>query len=308
MQPATEPNEAVERVWQALSAESREALMIGMTPTDLQTLLLSVSRARARQVGTARLMRRWGEDRFVRPAVADPRRLAELNAHLWRSLPTEFEGIVLAPVSPLGTCAAVAAVDQNRIVSTVRGSEVVSDPTNVLAIAAADRRRRTGDDVHLATCHRVLRGQRFSDPSAAAHFELFALVSSGRDRGARRTELDFLALHLRAWSALLSETVGDQRAYTMEFSTFGDQQLTELIIERLRPNLPRLVENSERTGGAGYYQGFAIRLVVAAGGRTYEIGDGGLTDWTAQLGSNAKERCLISCIATERLLAATSEG
>jgi hypothetical protein len=308
MQPATERHEAVERVWQALSAESREALTTGMTPTDLQTLLLSVSRARARQVGTARLMRRWAEDRFVRPSVTDPRQLAELTAQLWRRLSTEFEGIVLAPVSPLGTCAAVAGVDQNRIVSTVRGSEVVSDPTNVLAIAAADRRRRTDDDVHLATCHRVLRGQRFSDPSAAAHFELFALVSSGRDRGARRTELDFLALHLRTWSALLSETLGDQQPYTMEFSTFGDQQLAELVIERLQPNLPRLVQNPGRTRGAGYYQGMAIRLETAGGRRTYEIGDGGLTDWTAQLGSNAKERCFISCVSTERLLAAMSQS
>ena len=184
--------------------------MVGMTPTDLQTLLLSVSRARAEQVRAPRLMQRWREDRFVRPSVADPRRLAELDAHLWQHLPSEFEGVVLAPVAPLGSCVATADVDQNRIVSTVRGSEVVSDPTNVLAIEAAYRRRRIDEDVHLAACHRVLRGQRFTDPSAGAHFELLALVSSGRDRGARRTEFDFLGLHLRAWSTLLSTTVGEQ--------------------------------------------------------------------------------------------------
>ena len=305
MESATERNEAVERVWRRLPSEAREALMVGMTPTDLQTLLLSVSRARAEQVGASRLMQRWREDRFVRPSVADPRRLAELDAHLWHHLPSEFEGLVLAPVAPLGSCAATADVDQNRIVSTVRGSEVVSDPTNVLAIEAADRRRRTDEDVHLAACHRVLRGQLFTEPSARAHFELLALVSSGRDRGARRTESDFLGLHLRAWSTLLSTAVGEQ-SYTMELSTFGDRQLAALIIERLQPELPRLVENSKRTHGADYYLGLAIRLVVRAGEREYEIGDGGLTDWTAQLGSNAKERCLISCVATERLLVATT--
>jgi hypothetical protein len=32
-----------------------------------------------------------------------------------------------------------------------------------------------------------------------------------------------------------------------------------------------------------------------------EIGDGGFTNWTAQLTADAKERCLISCVATERL-------
>ena len=103
MESATEPNEAVERVWRRLPSEAREALMVGMTPTDLQTLLLSVSRARAEQVGAPRLMQRWREDRFVRPSVADPRRLAELDAHLWQRLPSEFEGIVLAPVAPLGS-------------------------------------------------------------------------------------------------------------------------------------------------------------------------------------------------------------
>jgi hypothetical protein len=36
-----------------------------------------------------------------------------------------------------------------------------------------------------------------------------------------------------------------------------------------------------------------------------EIGDGGLTDWTAQLAADAKERCLISCVSTERWLALT---
>jgi hypothetical protein len=300
-------NKAVERVWRALSAEVREALTVGMTPTDLQTLLLSVARARAQQVDAARLMRQWSEDRFVRPAAADPRRLAVLDALLWQHLPAQFEGVVLAPVAPLGTCAAVAGVDQNRIVSTVRGTEVVSDPTNALAIEAAQRRRRTNDDIHVVACHRVLRGQRFHDPDAAAHFELLALVSSGRDRGAHSTELGFLQLHLRTWSTLLDETLGAD-AYAMEFTTFGDQQLKELITERLQPGLPRLVENSERTRGAGYYRGLAIRIVAGPDGRQHEIGDGGLTDWTAQLLSNAKERCLISCVATERLLAAMSSS
>jgi hypothetical protein len=41
----------------------------------------------------------------------------------------------------------------------------------------------------------------------------------------------------------------------------------------------------------------------AAHGETagVELGDGGFTGWTAALMANAKERCLVSCIATERL-------
>ena len=64
----------------------------------------------------------------------------------------------------MGTCTSVGPVHENRIVSTVRSSEVVSDPCNVLALEAALRRRAGADQVHLASCHRVLRAQRFSNP------------------------------------------------------------------------------------------------------------------------------------------------
>jgi hypothetical protein len=35
-----------------------------------------------------------------------------------------------------------------------------------------------------------------------------------------------------------------------------------------------------------------------------ELGDGGFTTWTQQLMGNAKERCLVTCVATERLATA----
>ncbi|WP_201022754.1 hypothetical protein, partial [Tepidimonas taiwanensis] len=83
-------------------------------------------------------------------------------------------------MTPLGTCSTVATVDQNRVLSTVRGTEVVSDPTNALAVEAAvrrsvgDRRRR----IDLAAYQRVVRAQALDGPGLSAHFGLFALVSS----------------------------------------------------------------------------------------------------------------------------------
>ena len=95
----------------------------------------------------------------MRPSACDPRPLAELEARLWRLLPHRFAGVELSPVAPLGTCSAVAPVDEHRVVSTVRGSEVLSDPTNALAVEAAVRRREqeVAGRVDLAACHRVLR-------------------------------------------------------------------------------------------------------------------------------------------------------
>lgn len=258
-------------MWAALGDEARTTLVERLSPTDLQTLLLDVVAARAGQVDPARLMRRWTEDRFVTPAEVDPRRLAALVARAWELLPNDFVAIELAPVTPLGTCAAVAEVNQHRVVSTVRGSEVVSDPTNVLALEAAVRRRATQDDVHLATHHRVLRAQRFG-PGMSAHFALFALVSSGRDRGSRTTETDFLGRHLEAWRRLLDPTLGPGRFGV----TYSD--------------------------GSSYYAGLRFKVMAETDTGSYEIGDGGLTDWTARLRADAKERCLISCVSTERWL------
>ncbi len=109
--------------------DPRAALETNLPPTDLQTLLLGVVRTRAAALTPAQVMQRWRQDRFVRPSAVDPRRLARLEARLWELLPAGFVGVELSPVVPLGVCSAVAGVDQNRVVSTVRGTEVVSDPT-----------------------------------------------------------------------------------------------------------------------------------------------------------------------------------
>jgi hypothetical protein len=300
---------AGERVWRALPAGTREALERGLPPTDLQTLLIAVARARAGQASAADVMRRWQGDRFVRPAAADPRRLAAVEARLWHLLPAEFTGIDLSPVTPLGTCSTVAPVSQNRVVATVRNTEVVSDSTNVLAIEAAARRRGQPGNahVHLAACHRQLRAQVFG-PGDAAHFRLFALVSSGRDSGSGRTEASMLIRHLGYWLDVL-QTLVAHRQPRIELSVFGNPVLAERLADTIRPGLADraalLADNPDRTHGRGYYADFALRIIADQG--ETELGDGGFTTWTAQFTSNAKERCLVSCIATERLTILTEQ-
>jgi hypothetical protein len=185
-------------------------------------------------------------------------------------------------------------------VTTVRSSEVVSDPTNVLALEAARRRRSTAEPVHLAASHRVLRAQQFP-PGFSAHFLLFALVSSGRDHGSWQTELDFLHLHLQAWTAMIGAVVGD-RGFLISFSTYGDYALADRVRTELGPSYPQLQEDRERRHGLGYYAPLAIRIDRIGPAGLREIGDGGFVGWTAQLAANAKERCLISCVSPERLL------
>ena len=293
------------RIWGVLPPGTRQALESGLPLTDLQTMLIAVAEARAGRITPADVMRRWRHDRFVRPSEADPRRVAAVENRLWQLLPARFIGIDLSPVAPLGTCSAVAPVSQNRIVTTVRHTEVVSDSTNALAVEAATRRRGQGttEQVHLATCQRLLRAQVFG-PGAWTHFRLFSLVSSARDSGSCRTEASLVTAHLAYWLDVLRDLIPRHRP-SIEVSVFDNPVLTERLADTIRPALgdaaTLLVDKPERTHGRGYYAGIALRITADQG--KIELGDGGLTTWTAHLTANAKERCLVSCIATERLTA-----
>ncbi|MGW3889923.1 hypothetical protein ACWD69_14645 [Micromonospora chokoriensis] len=294
-----ELTDAERRVWAAMPAGTRTALA-GLSGADLRSLLLGVARDRAATVRPSEVVRRWREDRFVRPAGADPRVLARMEARMWHLLPADVSGVELSPVVPVGACSAVAPVSQNRILTTMRASEVLSDPTNALAVEAAVRRRRQRE-VHLAAAHRVLRAQDFGS-GASAHFRLFALVSSARDTGSGTTQARLLNRHLTYWQTVLTElapTVAPQ----LHVTTFHDDVVRERLADTVRPALDGgvvpLVDEPERRRGRGYYTGCALRITVLDG--RLEIGDGGLTDWTARLTGDAKERCLVSCLATERL-------
>lgn len=295
--------EASQRVWLGLPPGTRDALRT-LAGADLRTLLLDVARDRAAAATPAQVMRAWTTDRFVRPSDADARALASLEQEIWRRLPDDVAGLELSPVAPLGTCTAVAPVGQDRIVTTMRLTEVVSDSTNALAVEAARRRRAQGreGEVHLAATHRQLRAQPLG-AGEAAHFRLFALVSSARDTGSARTEAALLVRHLVFWQRVLGDLAARAEP-GVRLTHFDGKALRERLTDTVRPAVAGgpvpVVEDPGRERGRGYYGGAALQLL--AGG--VDLGDGGLIDATARLTGDAKERCLVSCLSAERLLAA----
>jgi len=104
-------SEAERKVRRRLPAGAAEAIA-GLSGSQLRTLLLGVARDRAGQVRPADLVRRWRQDRFVRPAAADPRAVSRAEARLWELLPLDVYGTQLSPVVPLGTVTAVAPLGQ----------------------------------------------------------------------------------------------------------------------------------------------------------------------------------------------------
>ena len=90
-------------------------------------------------------------------------------------------------------------------------------------------------------------------------------------------------------------------------TVFDDPVLAERLADTVRPALASstvpLVDDPGRVQGRGYYTSAAlgIRATDPVTGETVDLGDGGFTTWTAQMRSDAKERCLTSCISTQRL-------
>ena len=148
---------------------------------------------------------------------------------------------------------------------------------------------------------------RFTDcierPGHAAHFRLFALASSARDRGSGTTEAQMLIDHLGFWRHVLSDLLPIS-AIRITVTTFRDPMLAERLRDTIGPALAGapasvpVVEDPTRRHGDGYYTGAALGLRADIDGHTVDLGDGGLTTWTAQLLSDSKERCLVCCIAT----------
>jgi hypothetical protein len=282
-----------------------ELLSERLSGADLTTLLLEVYRRRALNVTPAEVMRRYRTDRFVAPSPIPFTRIRRAEDALIAALPPSFELLALAPVTTLATHSAVATVDPRKVIATIRGSEVAADPTNALALEAAARRSdllaaspRSATPVHLAASQRVVRAQHFDTPGFSPHFQLFGLVSAGRDGGGLAFESAALALHLRfgaeAVSSLSAETEIRVTVLEPAFEAVLDQVAT--VFAEV-PGM-RVVPDPDRESGRGYYTGLCFK--VHADGR--EVGDGGFTDWTVRLLGNRKERLLISGYGVDRLV------
>lgn len=276
---------------------------------DLTTLLLEVMRRRASAVSPAEVMRRYGRDRFVAPASVEFGHLRRVQDALLAALPDDVEVVELAPLVPLGTHSALAPVNQNRVVSTIRGTEVAADPTTGLALEAASRRREllrtdpTSDrSVRLAAFQRAVRAQRFEEAAAFAHFHLFGLVTAGRDVGNFVFERESADEHVRF--AIEGTLKAGADGIRIELTDFSSRETT--LLAAVRESLPstpeiHVADRPDRRAARGYYAGFCFKAFATFRGATFEVADGGHVDWTQHLLSSRKERLMISGIGLDRL-------
>jgi len=293
--------------------ELLEKLTAKLSLSELNSLLLEVFRVAAGDMEPAGLIKAYQSNRFVVPSALDAitfRKLELQILELARSY--GFEALELSPLAPLGNCSALGLADQNKIVSSVRGTEVLADATNLMALEAAVRRKSSGFDgtvVNLSTTHRHVRAQALPPIKGfTAHFKLFCMISAGKDRGGHEFEKEALLNHLSFYAQFLVKELGLPRVKIILKALKGagsNALVATRVMDHLAGKLPEaevsLIEVPQEEHR--YYQDLRFSInTVMADGRELNLGDGGLMDWSARLTGNAKERLVTSGLGIELLL------
>jgi hypothetical protein len=328
---------ALARVLPAIGGSEVVERLVGLSGSDFTTVMLEIARRRAAGQTPATVLRRYRTDRFVQPASTPWLRLRRVEDLLGECIPAAFEVLTLAPLAPLGTHSALGPVSQDKVVTAMRACETAADPTNALALEAAARRIASRDapvriadrdapvriadrdapvriasldvPVRLAGFQRVVRAQQTARAGYLAHFSLLGLVTAGRDAGGHRFEREAVAEQVRAVAAGLAAAGLAPVQLALTPLTPAGEAIADAVGTLLAadPVPVRVVVDNSREAGRGYYRELCFKINVRAGPEWTEVGDGGFTDWAAQLTASKKERLLISGVGIDRVAALSSE-
>jgi hypothetical protein len=266
-----------------------DKLATGLAGSQLHSVLLEVMQRRASTRSPTDVLAQYRRDAYCSPAPIDLRASLAVDNHLLAAA-EEFEAVELSPVAPLGACSTVAVTDQNRVLSALRMTEVVSDPTNVLALECALRMRACqATPVHLATSQRVIRAQPVpKKPGHSQHFRVFVLASGGRESRDHAFTVDTVVRHVRTMLGALEQlerhgySFGRRRVDVL--ATSARKELGDRVAESIGDLATRKpLEHPYYSGGLRYQI-----WVTAPGGSELPLVDGGVFDWLAKLASNRR--------------------
>ena len=292
-----------------------EILAERIKPTDLQSLLLEVYRRRVRNRNPSSVLSDYASNSFTHPSQCDPKRFLEWEQIAFSCLPEGFQPIEISPVAPLGSVTRLTSISQDWILTTIRNVEVIADPTNILAIECALRRQNLtkskpsdATSIRLACSQRVIRTQRFQSRDAQQHFRLFSLCSAGRDTGNLGFEINATTEHIGFYLRALRDFLGPTirlRAKVINLSKESrGEAIFQAAIEKLKRKFKdvKISQDKSKADAIGYYRHLSFHVYASPTSEPEtELVDGGDTDWTQKLLSNAKERLVTSGIGVERL-------
>jgi hypothetical protein len=301
------------RIIRKLGVEKIVDLLTEQIPgSDLNTLLLEVFREKTKTSSASDLLKRYQENRFVEPATVNPIELKQLELDTLRiAQKHSFRPIQLSPVAPLGSCSIVATADQNKILSSLRGTEVVADATNLLALHISHCLKsgimdNKNGNIKFSTTHRHVRAQNFKkSPGMLTHFHLFCMVSSGVDHGSYSFERSSFWEHIHVYKDIFQSLF--QSDIEVVLSVRSGYKDSEGLVQRVlqyaeEKSIPISTSVNSTTQENQYYKGLQFTVITNINGGVHHVGDGGIVDWTQRLLGNKKERLMISAIGLDRLL------
>lgn len=262
-------------------------------PSETTPALLALARRQAARRRPADLLAQWERDLYVAPSALDGRTMHALDG-IGLAAAEEYEALVLSPVAPLGSCSAIAPTSQDRTLSANRGTEVVSDPTNVLALECA-RRLRTAPKAtqRLCTIHQVTRCQPFPPGKGfTRHFRMLAMVEAGPARGEDEFEVEAFGRAIETFVRVC------ERGAALGYRVPGRELLMktgaghDVLGERVAARLGEMGFSIQREPlESPYYEGLRVLFNVrTAEGELVPVGDVGRFDWVARLTTNRRMR------------------
>lgn len=301
----------VERILSEIGDKELLNKLLSLSKSDFNSLMLKVYHTYSCKTKPQEVLKSFDVNRFSVPSEVDAVKYHTLETELLaQAQKNEIWSIVLSPAAPLSSCSAFGYVDQNNVVSALRGTEILSDPTNMLAIIIANKLKSgevdNNNQLHYCTTARVLRAQAFPAMRGYyAHFGLFCIVSSGKDVGSYECEQALFIKHLEYYNSFfkdkynagLSIVLSKRRGYKDVDGFYS--KMTDVIHNTFSQASLSFDTTDESNN---YYKGINFKIYIKTENDLIEIGDGGFVDWTQEMLGSKKERCLISCVALDRLL------
>lgn len=185
-------NKILSRILQQCKIPNLVEILTELQPTDLQSLLLYVFSKTSKKISTKELRATYKRHyQYFGVSELDQREITRFETLFYKVIPEVFRAVELSPIGPFGINAVLTKISQKNVLSTIRNSEIVSDPTIMLALETALRRqnllRKDPKDVQrikLCTNQRLLRLQTFDySLGYMQHFKCFAMCTAVRDIG-----------------------------------------------------------------------------------------------------------------------------
>lgn len=269
-----------------------------LSGSELNSLLLEVFERRVMQETPSSLLGKYTKNKLVKPAQLDFLKFKEEELECCKIVAnSSFELIELSPVAQLGTSSIMATVNQKKVLTALRNTEIQSDPTNSIALHYASLKKNnelSEKTYNFSNVSRVIRTQVFSNPNFTPHFPILSLISCGMDTGSFEFEKTEIYKHFAITQDVCKSVFGFNNLF-FEIIPCKEYDSNSPLISNSLSHIKNSgfdVRIAESDSQNNYYYGMRIKTKIIADGVEYEIGDGGLLDWTQKLLANKKERML----------------